>query len=285
MKMIMTHAKFAVKIFVLLLTTSTPACAESPLMKGINAYRTSDYKRAQTFLQEALKAAPEDSVAHYYLGNTLVKLKNPSAARLEYQSASADAETDDIKNNSQSAIQLLRQPTTKTSITVTNSKPNAPGSSLLDSLPLMADERQLLKPYLKEAENLSGNKNSNSNELQKFGSPDSALPNFLADLLGKTNFGTNMTSAERQAFVEKELQHRTVPLQTILNSSDNKNSSLLKGTPKSNLKSDPIIEERTRSLREVQSNLDDQINSKVGNSGVHLRSEGTSLYVRNYSHD
>jgi hypothetical protein len=272
-------------VALVLACASLPCGDEGVLMRGIDAYRTKDYRSAQILLRQAVSAAPEDSVAHYYLGNTLLKLKNPSAARLEYQSASADAETDDIKNNSQTALQLLRQPATQTLKTVANSRVAAPRSSLLDSLPFMADERKLLTPYLKDTENLSANKTPIPNELQKFGSQDSALPNFLADLLGKTNFGTNMTPAERQAFVEKELQHRSVPLQTILNSGDDKKSSLLKGTPNSNLKSDTIAEERAKSLKEVQSNLDDQINSKVGNSSVHLKSEGTSLYIRNYSHD
>jgi hypothetical protein len=43
-----------------------------------------------------------------------------------------------------------------------------------------------------------------------------------------------------------------------------------------------MAEDKQKALDESASNLNDLMNTRVGNSKVHLKPEGTSLYIRNY---
>jgi len=59
---------------------------------------------------------------------------------------------------------------------------------------------------------------------------------------------------------------------------------MINGKSSSTSTSKPSIaqDEHAKRLKEVKDNLDDQMNSKVGGSNVHLDPQGTSIYVRNY---
>lgn len=277
-----------------------PVFASSYLMRGIAAYKRNDYARAQTFLRQAIKDAPEDSVAHYYLANTLVKLKNPTAARAEFKLASDSSETDDIKENSKNALQKLQSleravggrgsnPLSSkgadTKTPVANPQSSKTASLDLDSVPLTTEEKKAIKPYLKSSGDLDQTKASSmikdllpadlKNRAQGLGPQDPALPGLLSDFLGQTQFGAGMSAVERKSFIEDELHRRNIPMDSILQMINGKSAS-----SKANTSQD----ERSKRLKEVQDNLDDQMNSQVGNSGVHLKPEGTSIYVRNYEH-
>jgi tetratricopeptide (TPR) repeat protein len=290
-----------------------PAFADSPLMRGIDAYKKNDYVRAQAFLRQAIKFAPEDSVAHYYMGNTLVKLKSPSGARAEFQSASDSSETDDIKENCKAALQKLQladdkrsnrtglksaESPSKASFNSNNgkidsaiddlSKKDVTPSIRLDSLPLTAEERKSISPYLKQNGEVDQTKSTSmikdllpsdlKNKVQTMGPKDPSLPGLLSDLFSQSQFGNNMSPGERKIFIEDELHKRNIPMDSILQIINGKSGSTAAS------KSNAIQDERTKRLKEVQDNLDDQMNSKVGNSSVHLKQEGTSIYVRNYEH-
>jgi hypothetical protein len=279
-----------------------PALADSVLMRGIDAYRKNDYAHAQAYLRQAIKDAPEDSVAHYYMGNTMVKLKNSAGARSEFQKASDSSETEDISENCKIALQKLQLPdTAKTkqtgSLTLGNlsklglddNKPKFDSTSIrLDSLPFTVEEKKTISPYLKQNGELDQTKSASmvkdllpadlKNKAQSMRPQDPALPGLLSDFLGQTQFGNAMSPSERKTFIEDELHKRNIPMDTILQMINGKSGSTSTSKPS------VVQDERTKRLKEVQDNLDDQMNSKVGGSNVHLNPEGTSIYVRNYEH-
>ena len=273
------------------LTATLAALANGPLMRGIDAYKKKDYLRAQALLRQALKSAPEDSVAHYYLGNTLIKLKNPIAAKSEFKLASESSETEDIKENCKVALQKLQSPNTQKIEVLDLSKPGKyfkQASIRLDSIPFSAEEKKAIAPYLKQNGELDQSRSASmmkdllpldlKNKAQTMSSQDPALPGLLSDFLGQTQFGSALSAGERKSFIEDELHKRNIPMDSVLQMLKGKSGD---GTnPKNNAAQD----ERAKVLKEVQENLDDQMKSQVGNSGLHLKQEGTSIYIRNYEH-
>lgn len=266
-------------------------------MRGIDSYRKSDYASAQSYLRQAIKAAPEDSVAHYYLANTMVKLKNSAGAKKEFQLASDSSETDDIKENCKVALQKLQVPAGKNVNQIGSTKPGiltkaveseTSTSMRLDSLPFTVEERKTISPYLKQNGDLDQTKSSSMMKdllppdlkyrAQSLGPQDPALPGLLSDFLGQTQFGNAMSAGERKTFIENELHKRNIPMESILQIINGKSSAIPTSKPNA------LQDERTKRLKEVQENLDDQLHSKVGGSNVHLNPEGTSIYVRNYEH-
>lgn len=268
------------------------ALADSALMRGIDAYRKNDYVQAQSYLRQAIKAAPEDSVAHYYMANTMVKLRNPAGARTEFRLASESSETDDIRENSKVALQQLQLPNGKNAKFDASIdgliKKDAPNSMRLDSLPFTTEERKAISPYLKQNGELDQAKSSSivkdllpadlKNKAQGIGPQDPALPGLLSDFLSQTQFGNAMSPAERKSFIESELHKRNIPMDSILQMINGKTGSASTSKPS------VVPDEHTKRLQEVKDNLDDQMNSKVGGSNVHIDPQGTSIYVRNYEH-
>ena len=63
---------------------AVPAAAADNLQDGIAAFNRMDYGTATSKLQARVKEAPEDSVAHYYLGCAYAKTNQTSRATAEY---------------------------------------------------------------------------------------------------------------------------------------------------------------------------------------------------------
>ena len=286
---------------------TTQALASSDLMRGMSAYQSKDYKTARSYFQRAIMAAPEDSLAHYYLGNTLLKLKDPTGAKKEYQSGSTNAETDDVKENCDKAIESLAKndktqtvkagPSLGTGGAASASaaaggagagttsgstlgspgkdgaaKTSAPGAGVAASeavpeVPLTP----LQKHALMEKELLKQQSDAAQRQL---------LNNAAAHA---KSIEENTKRATDTSDMNYRARARSQAYMNELKSQGDKQRSQALDYGKSRAaEQQKMQEEKARSIDEVVNNLNDQMNSKVGSSSVHLKPEGTSIYIRNY---
>jgi tetratricopeptide (TPR) repeat protein len=278
------------------------ARASSDLMSGMSAYQAKDYKAARTYFQRAVQSAPEDSLAHYYLGNTLLKLKDPTGAKKEYQAGSTNAETDDVKTNCDKAIESLQKsdktqtvkagpaigvgaasasagatPAGKDSaagpstpgktLPGSGTVPGSPGAEAIPEVPLTPlqkhanMEKELLKQQTESAqkqllENASAHAKAIEADTKR--ATDTSDMNARARARAQAYFNDLKTQGDKQRAQALDYgKTRAADYQKMQ-------------------------EEKARSIDEVVNNLNDQMNSKVGSSSVHLKPEGTSIYIRNY---
>ncbi|MDR3616979.1 MAG: tetratricopeptide repeat protein [Candidatus Obscuribacterales bacterium] len=276
------------------------ARASSDLMSGMSAYQAKDYRAARTYFQRAVQSAPEDSLAHYYLGNTLLKLKDPSGAKKEYQAGSANAETDDVKTNCDKAIESLQ----KNDKTQTVKAGPAIGAAAATAVATPTGKDATANPST-PAKTLPG-----SGTVQ--GSPGAeAIPevpltplqkhaNMEKELLKQQTEAAQKQLLENAAMHAKSIEADTkratdtsdmnaryrARAQAYLNEikaqGDKQRAQALDYGKTRAADARKMQEEKARSIDEVVNNLNDQMNSKVGNSSVHLKPEGTSIYIRNY---
>ncbi len=304
----------AVQIVAILFFLGSPVLAGNELMQGMNAYNRHDYKAAQLQLQKAIEAAPEDAVAHYYLGNTLLKLNDKAGAAKQYQASLESAESDDLKASCEGALKGLRTaspagtekattgtlPLTTAPVGNTSSQPAAsagtipagmpgggpgklpnfvPGGNTPNALgpaaalgqPAPASEQQIkLTPIQQQAE---AQKNSFQQQAEQ--AQSSTLTNASAH--------AKWVQEQAQRDAENISGRQAAALQAALRQEAAAHASqTLDIARKQAIQTKKMAEEKQRVLDESASNLNDLMNSQVGHSNVHLKPEGTSLYVRNY---
>lgn len=278
--------------------------ASSDLMSGMSAYQAKDYRAARTYFQRAIQSAPEDSLAHYYLGNTLLKLKDPSGAKKEYQAGSTNAETDDVKSNCDKAIESL-QKNDKTQTVKAGPAIGASAATASASTPPAAPGKDAAAGQSTAGKPLPGGAaapTSSSTEavpevpltpLQKHANMEKKLLKQQAEAAQKQlleNAAMHAKSIEadtKRATDTSDMNARyRARAQAYLNDlkaqGDKQRAQALDYGKTRAADAQKMQEEKARSIDEVVNNLNDQMNSKVGSSSVHLKPEGTSIYIRNY---
>jgi tetratricopeptide (TPR) repeat protein len=274
--------------------------ASSDLMSGMSAYQAKDYRAARTYFQKAVQSAPEDSLAHYYLGNTLLKLKDPTAAKKEYQAGSSSAETDDVKGNCDKAIEALQkndktqtvkagpaigsgaagtqagsttatgsgsQPTPNKALPGPNGSPPSPGAEAVPEVPLTP----LQKHANMEKELLRQQTEAAQRELRE-----------SASLRAKSIEAETKRATDTSDMNPRMRARAQAYLNDVKQQADKQRTQALDYAKTRSTDYQKMQEEKARSIDEVVNNLNDQMNSKVGSSSVHLKPEGTSIYIRNY---
>ncbi|CAM6000419.1 unnamed protein product [Sphagnum balticum] len=287
--------------------TTSQVQASSDLMSGMSAYQAKDYRAARVYFQRAIQSAPEDSLAHYYLGNTLLKLKDPTGAKKEYQAGSTNAETDDVKTNCDKAIDALqkndktqtvkagpaigtgaaagataaagasagkdaaaaaaRSSTPGKTAPGSGTVPGSPGAEAVPEVPLTPlqkhanMEKELLKQQTEAAQKqLLENAALHAKSIEA----DTKKATDTSDMSARMRYRTQAYLNELKAQGDKQKAQ-------ALDYGKSRAADYQK-----------MQEEKARSIDEVVNNLNDQMNSKVGASSVHLKPEGTSIYIRNY---
>jgi tetratricopeptide (TPR) repeat protein len=276
------------------------ARASSDLMSGMSAYQAKDYRAARTYFQRAVQSAPEDSLAHYYLGNTLLKLKDPTGAKKEYQAGSTNAETDDVKTNCDKAIESLQKndktqtvkagpaigaaaatagaTTTGKDAAAGSSTPGKtlPGAGTVPGLPgAEAIPEVPLTPLQKHANMEKELLRQQTEAAQKQLLENAAMHAKSIEADTKRATDTSDMNARYRARAQAYLND-------IKAQGDKQRAQALDYGKTRAADAQKMQEEKARSIDEVVNNLNDQMNSKVGNSSVHLKPEGTSIYIRNY---
>lgn len=290
------------------LATTTQAFASSDLMRGMSAYQAKDYQTARTYFQRAIQSAPEDSLAHYYLGNTLLKLKDPTGAKKEYQSGATNAETDDVKENCDKAIQSLQKndktqtvkagPALGTGAAPTTASASQTGTISKDGAPLPPGAPGAINP----AKTATPGQGTTAAEAV----PEIPLTPLQKHALMEKQLLKQESEAAQKQLLENAAAHAKSIEENTKRATDTSDLSWrararsqayindLKAQGDKQRKQEleygktraadqkKMQEEKARSIDEVVNNLNDQMNSKVGSSKVHLKPEGTSIYIRNY---
>jgi tetratricopeptide (TPR) repeat protein len=280
--------------------TTSPVQASSDLMSGMSAYQAKDYRAARTYFQRAVQSAPEDSLAHYYLGNTLLKLKDPTGAKKEYQAGSTNAETDDVKTNCDKAIESLQKDdktqTVKAGPAIgagaasgaaaatpagkdTAGAQSTPGKGLPGSVPGSPGAEAVpevpLTPLQKHANMEKELLKQQTEAAQKQLLENAALHAKSIEADTKRATDTSDMNARVRARAQAYLND-------LKAQGDKQRAQALDYGKTRAADYQRMQDEKARSIDEVVNNLNDQMNSKVGSSSVHLKPEGTSIYIRNY---
>jgi Tfp pilus assembly protein PilF len=245
------------------------ALASSNLTAGMNAYNRHDYKTARVSLEKAVKVNPDDAIAHYYLANTLLYLNDREGAKREYRKGLENAESDEIRDNCQSALKSLQRlgqsPAQATAAIkpLTGTTHATEPENTASVLQRQAEERK--RTVEQQTENMQKSITQTASERAK------AVTEEAKQVTDTTDY-TAKAARKARAYYDD-----------INSDAKQRAGQLIKSANQQAATYKQMVNEKNRAYDESVRNLNDQLNSRTGPGGVQLNPNGTSLYVRNYS--
>lgn len=288
---------------------------------GMEAYSKHDFAAARQYFSRMVKDAPEDPLGHYYLANTMVFMKDLTAATKEYQTAIENADSDDVKDGCESALKALKKSGVKgaaAALEKSAAMSALPAGPSLIAPPIPTPGRQF--PDIGGSTKNAGGSGFSSGSTLAPGTPSAGAGGTPGADGSKTAAISpeNMTSLQKQieerkkqAAQENELQQKAV-LDAAKKQADrikaehSYDASMSyrgrarywaeeykkEGTAQANAVMQQAsrqaadykkyVDEKKAILDDVANSLDSQMNQTGGSSKIHLKREGTNLNVRNY---
>jgi tetratricopeptide (TPR) repeat protein len=259
---------FAVAVSIIMISHSQfdISCAAADnttaLNKGMSLYNAGKYQQALPLLNSAVKQSPAEPLAHYYLANCYMAMKQAAKAKSHYQQVVNVAPYSTCAQYAQMALDNM--PGNNSNRTIATPATSIDPDTAISRMKMQAEE--------------ATRRNSD----------------VFKDLSGRAN--TQIEAKIKQLKTEEEERIKAVP-ETILGGRPNPeyqpSVDAIKADVKARLEElnkkrdsqkstyDKATNQRSNSYDAMVDNLKSQMDNS-GRSGVRLKPEGTNIYIRNY---